>query len=665
MGCPPSIKIEVKLKEKTQRIALKDLPQVLPKHWNSHEYLQRGYFPGGLPPDFRPNGLEKIFLFYKENCDRLKRKPFKAIHFTFPKLGITLKRRTGQIVHPLSVIGMAILLETWWEQIASFLSRTSDTFIETSMPMEDPEKIRYISPSFTHSKLRKLLDELNICYPFVLKLDIQAYYPSLYTHAIAWSFVGKEETKALLEDSSRKKQLQNLLNKKEICDPERLSELSIKEKLYVIAEWLDRWIRTGQEQESYGIPVGPDHSLLIGEIVGKSLLMELTSTIRNHTKDFFLVRHVDDFYLLTRSMHDQRLLLNLFREILRKYNLLANEEKVHQLDAKEPARDAWMDPISNYGYGFKEKRERIRNAEVVSFLQNLNRGCERFEDDQCSFIYFEIDGWQLESYLSLIRRLQEEHPTKSVVPYGLRRLHFNYRIKPPEFGMPFLMNGSASFYQSLDAQLSRLLVAFPQYIDTISDVYLWYEFKWSRKPRHLSGALEVLLDVILDLTNDHFETLWTLWLAKHYSLMIKSDVLRKVAQKATNELVLVAFLGYLYNAYKTGSLSSEHAAQLVDILIDRIKSGSTDIFWPEEGVKDPIAEKSWFFFYSLRRSPWPLLQDKVFKFFKYSTEQEITSLFVLSEIDLYLWDDFNKDFDLALGLSRKGRGGVSARTYLT
>ena len=79
---------------------------------------------------------------------------------------------------------------------------------------------------------------------FILRTDIARFYPSIYTHVIPWAFHGKEQAKA---------------NRTEGLGNE-----------------LDRLVRTAQDGQTMGIPVGPDTSLVIAEAVAASLDADLS-----------------------------------------------------------------------------------------------------------------------------------------------------------------------------------------------------------------------------------------------------------------------------------------------------------------------------------------------------------------------------------------------------
>lgn len=70
----------------------------------------------------------------------------------------------------------------------------------------------------------------------ILKLDINNFYPSVYTHAIEWAFTGKDYAKEIWASKGK-----------------------LKHEGYEIGEKIDELIRKSQSDETHGIPIGPDN----------------------------------------------------------------------------------------------------------------------------------------------------------------------------------------------------------------------------------------------------------------------------------------------------------------------------------------------------------------------------------------------------------------------
>src|SRR5262249_48356336 len=101
---------------------------------------------------------------------------------------------------------------------------------------------------------------------FIVKADIVRFYPSVYTHSIPWAIHGKAFAK---KNRSR----QHFGNE------------------------LDFLVRNCQEGQTNGIPVGPDTSLLIAELL---LAIVDKALVRNNSTG---IRYMEDYELICETEH--------------------------------------------------------------------------------------------------------------------------------------------------------------------------------------------------------------------------------------------------------------------------------------------------------------------------------------------------------------------------
>ena len=73
---------------------------------------------------------------------------------------------------------------------------------------------------------------------FGIRTDVAQFYNSIYTHSIPWAVHGRTNAKA-----------------------------AFKTRTSVVGDGLDRAVREGQEGQTIGIPIGPDTSLIVGELI--------------------------------------------------------------------------------------------------------------------------------------------------------------------------------------------------------------------------------------------------------------------------------------------------------------------------------------------------------------------------------------------------------------
>jgi len=455
---------------------------------------------------------------------------------------------------------------------------------------------------------------------------------------------------------------ENAKNKCEHCD-------TAMRELYELSQALDRVVRNAQSAETYGLPIGPDHSLLLAEILGKRVTSDFIKELKTELRsDFYVIRHVDDFKLFLSNQASMRTAINLFRKTLLKYNLQPNELKIKESLLSDPSRSSWLIELTNFATDENnnviELSKRFRSHQLI--LDYLRRIGYIDKNSKLNIKYQIIDSWQLVNYISKIKELQNANPDKSVVTYGLRRLHFNVFVNPTKRrGKPYLMNFDLKFLNTLDAELAKLLMAYSEYIDVITDVYLWYSFyhkhlgQKSFQPSFpfLQKAIIHLLKV-LDTNGEHFEVSWALWLATYYKMPLTSDLLNQLSEYILHPIIALLYFNYLFATRGDTEETREYAKKLSRKLMEAV------------GEDVDFLTSNWLLLYSIARSPWAWLVNLWSKKISKIHGDKFVGLLTSQSVDFFSWacKDCMEDLSpvqQALGLSRKGRGGVTARTYLT
>lgn len=151
----------------------------------------------------------------------------------------------------------------------------------------------YNSPKFSRDKYK---------YSYFLKLDIQRFFPSIYTHSLAWAIFGD---KALAKKHMKMKKA--FPNASDI----------ISQKINF--------------NETHGLVIGPEFSRVIAELlltrVDTNLHRALNKEKLVHKKDYSLYRFVDDFFLFAHQKEDLFLIEDYLKRELNLYNLTLNVSK--------------------------------------------------------------------------------------------------------------------------------------------------------------------------------------------------------------------------------------------------------------------------------------------------------------------------------------------------
>ena len=143
---------------------------------------------------------------------------------------------------------------------------------------------------------------------YLLRTDISRYYSTVYTHSIPWAIHTKAEAKAHKRDMS------------------------------YIGNRIDHAVQNCQDGQTNGIPVGPDTSLLISELLCSSIDQDVMNTIRY--KSAF--RYIDDYYLFFDNLSDAEKAFIELHKIIRSYGLELNFYKTKIIKLPELLEPQWV-----------------------------------------------------------------------------------------------------------------------------------------------------------------------------------------------------------------------------------------------------------------------------------------------------------------------------------
>jgi hypothetical protein len=155
--------------------------------------------------------------------------------------------------------------------------------------------------------------------PYVLRADISRFFYTIYTHSIPWSVLGKERAKDWLVNNKKK----------------------------LDAHWssqLDRALQACQSRETFGIPVGPDTSRLIAEVlmVGVESDSDFSRSIAGRPA----CRLIDDFMIGFENENEAVSALATLRSALWKYNLQLNDGKTKISRSRLLYQEKWKHELS-------------------------------------------------------------------------------------------------------------------------------------------------------------------------------------------------------------------------------------------------------------------------------------------------------------------------------
>lgn len=270
------------------------MPDPDPMPLDLHDLLAKGYFPKELPPPFTSlqyadalagagAPVPAAFLGGAQGDSR------PCTHNLVRTGGL---RRLLAMPNPVQFFRLAQHVVNHWPalKMAAWRSKYSLT-----RPMETGPA-RAITPEHDLSERALQRAELRANGRFILTTDISRFFPSIYTHSIPWALMGKDVAKAKFASG----QLSSTWEDK-----------------------LDGLARACNSKQTIGIPIGPDTSRLIAEVVLGRIDEEL-ATRHGRLRG---IRHIDDYEFVTGTRAEAEAILADLQHILNQYELALNPSK--------------------------------------------------------------------------------------------------------------------------------------------------------------------------------------------------------------------------------------------------------------------------------------------------------------------------------------------------
>lgn len=307
--------------------------------------LSHGYFAPELPPCFVSQDLARFRKSVVDGIEAMapiKGKP--AFHrfisepswFYFPRFGKD-DRRHG-VPNPISYLLLSRLIADNYIKMRTAAKRSQ---ISSSPPIFDWNGPRaLVRPSID------LRDDFRVDLSSrreeFVGADIRAFFHSIYTHAIPWAIHGK----AFAKQNRGTQHYGNLI---------------------------DLLCRNAQDGQTIGLPVGPDCSRLIAEVVASAIDTTLRAKVEIGPQD--ASRYIDDYTISSGANHSSNNLIAALRQAAAEYELELNNDKSTILSTSTRHDSGWKQEIRSY-----IPQKMSGNDEFQHFFYRVGRMCNAHPD---------------------------------------------------------------------------------------------------------------------------------------------------------------------------------------------------------------------------------------------------------------------------------------------
>lgn len=434
-------------------------------------FLRKGLLPDSVPPFVSSKSISKSTLATGSSYAVTAEVKGNHSHFNASKRGF--QRRVFGISHPAFVRDAALFFVKNWPAIDKQMKATS---CSSSVPDFAGTQSRALALT-PHSKLPTLRLRRLARYKFCVVTDVSRCFPSIYTHSIPWALNGKENAKKDFKPNSAS----------------------------VWGNRLDYIMRQSQDSQTMGVPVGPDHSRVVAEIILQAIDADFIARVGSAT----YLRHVDDYWIGGNSYEECEQALHSLRMALNDYSLDINEQKTRIVQTSSVVAEVWpYDLEAQLESALKEEKVARYESRIVSLLGNIvEQSASSSDDGIIKFFIRKLDNWRKwDSHWSLLE--------------------------------PFL---------------AHVAVQFPHCLPYVAQIIVW-RLKTGREidAELWNEITQVLLGGSSAAGRDS-ETIWALWLSKELDVTLPNDVFARIVE---NNAPLV--IGALAHFVKHGKAQSGH-----------------------------------------------------------------------------------------------------------
>lgn len=279
--------------------------------------LEKGYFPAELPPPFVTETLARFRTSIHQEWSTLNQPPKTQFEvYSFPRVG--RRRRKLAVVNPISQFFLSKKIADDWVEIKKFIGSSKITL---DSPLLYKDATRAIpKPDFNLIGLKRI--DASAHFDHILTSDISRFYGTIYTHTLPWAL----HTKAYCKTNINNRAVMSAL----------------------LGDSLDALVRKGQDNQTIGIPIGPDTSRILAEIIAVGIEQKFTA-LSGYSHDR-IFRYVDDWFIGFDGAGEAEDAISLLSKACGEYELELNDEKTKIVDPVDPIDELWPADLRDFRF---------------------------------------------------------------------------------------------------------------------------------------------------------------------------------------------------------------------------------------------------------------------------------------------------------------------------
>ncbi len=311
------------------------------------DLLERGYFPKELPPPFTTAGFAHAVAGPSAAVPvgAFTAKPNFSESFAHNLVRTGGLRRNLGIPNPKHFFRLAEHVVNNWTQYKAQVDASPFSLTKPRVSSTD----RAISPQHDLAERTDHRARLRSTGRFLLKADILRFFPSIYTHSIPWALMGKSSAKAAMGPP-------NILRGTWQDDADMLS-------------------RSINNNQTIGIPVGPDTSRVLAEVILSHIDISLSKKFRRLNG----IRYIDDYEFVFAIRSEAEEVLGYLQHLLNEFELALNPSKTAIIELPEPLENSWTSRMRVFP--FRDLASTGQKHDLTAYFDMLFELLKTFPED--------------------------------------------------------------------------------------------------------------------------------------------------------------------------------------------------------------------------------------------------------------------------------------------